>query len=373
MILGAGPAGISAALGLSDAGLRVALIDKASFPRDKVCGDAIPARALRVLKELHPQAAEQLAKHPLKTLSQECLVSSPDGSSFIYKFHTGGYCMRRFDFDGFLMECLQQSGKVDVYLAEDLRAILAEGEGWRIQGASKDWTCTMILGADGANGISAKQLAGFQMDPQHHCAAVRAYFEDVAELKPERMEIHLLKAGLPGYFWIFPVSENSCNVGFGMLSADVARQKVALRSKMLELIASHPDLKRRFEAAKQEGKVQGFGLPLGSRMPKVAGKGFLLLGDAAALIDPATGEGIGNAMWSGQIAARWAMKAFAQQRFDADFLKGYQDELVAKLGKELRRKHQVQRLLGSRPWLINWAIKRAGGNGLVAWLVKKVF
>jgi flavin-dependent dehydrogenase len=262
---------------------------------------------------------------------------------------------------------------VDLYFSEAAQSIEKAENGWLLKTDKRHFSCKMLLGADGANGIAAKQLAGFQMDPKHHCAAVRAYFEGVADLKPERMEIHLLKEGLPGYFWIFPVSENSCNVGFGMLSADVSARKLALRNRMLELIEQHPVLKERFVGAKMEGKVQGFGLPLGSRMPQMAGEAFMLLGDAASLIDPATGEGIGNAMWSGQIAAKWAKMAFQQQRWDSDFLEGYQKEIAAKLGKELRRKHLVQKILGSRPWLIDWAIRRAGGQGWVAWLVKKVF
>ena len=372
-IIGAGPAGATCTLALRGAGLRVALLDKVVFPRDKVCGDAIPARAVRVLREVSPTSAQALAAWPMKTTIRACKVVAPDGRPFTYSFETSGYCARRMDFDAFLLgEALVDPG-MDFLPDTTVEAIVRDGDRWQIKTAKQMLSARFIIGCDGANGVTARQLAGFEMDPQHHCAAVRAYFADVADLKPDTMEIHLLQDRLPGYFWIFPVSATECNVGFGMLSNDIALRKIALRPALTEIIAQTHGLRERFARARMLGKVQGFGLPLGSRWVQMSGDAFVLCGDAASLIDPATGEGIGNAMWSAQIAAKWVIEAFKRQDFSANFLEGYSKTLHSKLSKELRNKYWAQRLVGNRIGLLNWLIGRAGKRGLVGWIVRKVF
>lgn len=372
-IIGAGPAGATCALALRGAGLRVVMLDKAVFPRDKVCGDAIPARAVRVLRELSPSSVQTLAAWPKKTTIRACKVVAPDGRPFTYTFTTSGYCARRMDFDAFLLEEALADGRIDFLAATTVEAIVRDGDRWEIKTAKQMLSARFIIGCDGANGVTARQLAGFEMDPQHHCAAVRAYFADVADLQPDTMEIHLLKDSLPGYFWIFPVSATECNVGFGMLSKDIAQRKIALRTALPEIIAQAPALRERFAQARMLGKVQGFGLPLGSRWVQMSGDGFVLCGDAASLIDPATGEGIGNAMWSAQIAVKWVLEAFKRKDFSTNFLEGYSKTLHSKLSKELRQKYWAQRLVGDRIWLLNWLIGRAGKRGLVGWIVRKVF
>ncbi len=277
------------------------------------------------------------------------------------------------DFDAFLLEEALADGRIDFLAATTVEAIVRDGDRWEIKTAKQMLSARFIIGCDGANGVTARQLAGFEMDPQHHCAAVRAYFADVADLQPDTMEIHLLKDSLPGYFWIFPVSATECNVGFGMLSKDIAQRKIALRTALPEIIAQAPALRERFAQARMLGKVQGFGLPLGSRWVQMSGDGFVLCGDAASLIDPATGEGLGNAMWSAQIAVKWVLEAFKRKDFSTNFLEGYSKTLHSKLSKELRQKYWAQRLVGDRIWLLNWLIGRAGKRGLVGWIVRKVF
>lgn len=372
-IIGAGPAGATCALALRASGLRVALLDAAAFPRDKVCGDAIPARAVRVLHEVAPEAATKLALFPRKTTIRACKVIAPNGNQFTYQFETSGYCMRRLDFDALLLEAVLAQGKVD-FFPESKVTSLHQTEGiWEISTSRRSFHAKLVIGCDGANGVTARQLGQFVLDAKHHCAAVRAYYGGVAGLAADTMEIHLLQGWLPGYCWIFPLGEGECNVGFGMLSHEVAARKVALRPALGEMIAATPALADRFVGATLQGNVQGFGLPLGSRRVTMAGEGFLLCGDAASLIDPATGEGIGNAMWSAQIAARWAAEALNRADCSKLFLEGYSRELQRKLSGEMRSKYWAQRLLAGRPWLLNWMIGRAGKGGLVNWLARKIF
>lgn len=353
--------------------MRVALIDKAKFPRDKVCGDAIPARAMRVLREVAPEAAEQLKGLPMKEEMRACTVVSPGGKRFSYEFAVRGYCMKRRDFDAFLVGEAAKVPEVELMEGAAVKGLLREDGIWRIETDKGEIRARLVIGCDGANGVTAKQLGGFALDARHHCAAVRQYYEGVADLDPQVMEIHLLRDRLPGYLWIFPVGGGVSNVGFGMLSADIAKRKLSLRNELGDIVAKSPGLRERFVEARALDKVQGFGLPLGSRWVTMSGDGFLLCGDAASLIDPATGEGIGNAMWSGQIAARCAWGACMRREFSAASLQGYSEELKSKLFPEMRRKYWVQRLAAGRPWLLDFLIGQAARGGIIARLARKWF
>jgi len=107
-----------------------------------------------------------------------------------------------------------------------------------------------------------------------------------------------------------------------------------------------------------DGQIEGWGLPLGSKKRSLSGNRFLLSGDAASLIDPFTGEGIGNAMVSGLVAARTIKKAVDNNNYSAGFLKQYDDELYKKLWTELKLSHYLQ-LLTSKPRLFNFVIGKA--------------
>ena len=372
-IIGAGPAGSTCALGLRDAGLRVALLDKAIFPRDKVCGDAIPALCGRVLQQIDPALRKALDAFTSKVSTATCRVVAPAGHHFEYRFQTSGWCSPRLDFDQFLLGHAREVAGLDFFPGHGVKSILGGPGNWELITEQGSVHAKVLVGADGANGLCASRLSGQQMSPDHHCAAVRAYYSNVGDLVDDRMEIHLLERYLPGYFWIFPVGNGLANVGFGMMRNDIAKQKLSLRQLLPELLAQSPGLAPRFAHAVAHSLVQGFGLPLGARKVPLSGEGFLLCGDAGCLIEPATGEGIGNAMYSGHIAALTLKRAFSQNRFDADFFQSHDQQVYAKLWKGMRQKHLAQQVLGGRKAILNTLIGLAGRPGPVQWLMRKVF
>ena len=128
---------------------------------------------------------------------------------------------------------------------------------------------------------------------------------------------------------------------------------------MQEALTTIPALKERFANAEQEGKTFGWGLPMGTSIKPVSGDGFLLVGDAAHLIDPFSGEGIGNALYSGMLAARTAGEALAANNYSATFLKvSYDGPLYKRLWSELKTSAVLQRL--SRfPRLFNFMVEKA--------------
>jgi flavin-dependent dehydrogenase len=123
-------------------------------------------------------------------------------------------------------------------------------------------------------------------------------------------------------------------------------------------LVAHPRFQDRFANAQRIGPVKGWGLPLGSKPRPMAGDGWLLVGDAASLIDPFTGEGIGNAMIGGLKAAEWAARAQAAGDYSAHFLHGFEQEVMDRLRNELHLSHMMQRLSFWK-WLLNAVIRKA--------------
>jgi flavin-dependent dehydrogenase len=155
---------------------------------------------------------------------------------------------------------------------------------------------------------------------------------------------------LPGYFWIFPLGGGRANVGVSILAYVLKRRGLRLKD-LLETCVRHPRFRDRFTNARRTGSTKGWGLPLGSRPRQMAGDGWMLIGDAARLIDPFTGEGIGNAMVSGESAARVAVEAHRSGDFSMAALQQHGDQVLAKLQGELKLSHVFQILARSQAML----------------------
>jgi flavin-dependent dehydrogenase len=152
----------------------------------------------------------------------------------------------------------------------------------------------------------------------------------------------------------------------------VIKKKDIKLKPLLDLLVDHPRFRHRFENAERIGKVQGWGLPLGSKPRTMHGNGWLLIGDAASLIDPFTGEGIGNAMVSGEKAAEWAGYAKSFNDYSAAHLKGYEEAVLDYLQDELKLSHAMQRL-GNFKWLLNTVIRKASRSPELADAISAMF
>ena len=152
-----------------------------------------------------------------------------------------------------------------------------------------------------------------------------------------------------------------------MLHKYIKRQKVDLKTALRNVIES-PAFRDRFTDASPEEEPIGWNLPVGSRHRKSYGNGFMLLGDAAGLIDPFTGEGIGNALYSARYAVRTASDAIKAGDVSESFLARYDRELWTMIGPELRVSSQLQKL-GRHRLLLNFVIAKAARNPEIADLI----
>lgn len=374
IIAGAGPAGTACALALKNSGLKVAVFEKHDFPRDKVCGDAIPTTARRVLKSLSEDYLDALEAFQNKLKISGCRVVAPNLSYCDVHFKLGGYTSARLDFDHFMFDLAKNNSGAEFFTNEAVSDICIDKEGVEIK-TVKDhvFRSKLIIGCDGSHSVVTKKLTETKLDPLHHSGAVRAYYKDIQGVDPGLMEIHFLKDYLPGYFWIFPLTGGIANVGFGVLTQTASEQKMNLRKSLGEIVNTSPVLKERFKHAVLTGPVTGFGLPLGSRKVPLSGTRFLLSGDAASLIDPATGEGIGNAMLSGRMAAMQAMDCFSTGDFSGERMKAYDASVYSKLWGDFRNKYYIQRIINNRPWMVNFFIYLANHNALFRKIMLKLF
>lgn len=373
IIAGAGPAGSTASWFLSKAGIPHLLIDKAQFPRDKVCGDALSGKVTDMFRRMDPKWIEELVAEKTEVITSFGIIfGSPNGKTVAFPFlppgtdsydvhKPPGLLATRVHFDHFLVNKAKEAGATLWENTELVSANYADGK-WHLElqspEGSKWLTASILLDGCGDRSVLTKHI--YRNEPDHYCGGIRAYYTGVNGLNPNGfIELHFIPELLPGYLWVFPMANGRANVGAGMLSSALIKNKVNLREAMLHALATHPNFKDRFASAKVDGKIMGWGLPLGSKRRKLHGDGLLLLGDAGGIIDPFTGEGIGNAMISGMVASR-AVVACRDKNlsYSAENLEWYTNEFYRKMGAELRISRILQRLCNWR-WLFNFVVRKA--------------
>lgn len=377
-IAGAGPAGCAATYMLAGHGLKIALLDKETFPRDKICGDALGADVTKQFHLMDESLAGKLSQFPKKIPSNGVRFITPKFQTLEINFSKpkdvfgGGFVAKRIDFDNFFFSETAGLPDVSVFQNQKITHVNNLPEKIVVQTAEHCFETSFLLAADGAQSFLNKHLTKNTVDKKHFCAGVRQYYSNVKNFHPENhIELHFYKEILPGYLWVFPLPNNQANVGLGMLSSVVSQKKMNLKTELTELLQTIPSLKERFKDAVPLTEVQGFGLPLGSKKRSISGNRFLLLGDAAGLIDPFTGEGIANSIRSGRIAAAHTLVAFDQNKFDAAFNMAYDKKIYEKMWNEFRFGNTLQKLF-RYPSLINFVVKKANNNRSVQMLLSSM-
>jgi menaquinone-9 beta-reductase len=366
IISGAGPAGCTAALALGTSGLKVALIEKDLFPREKVCGDAIPAYVPKVLNTINPDYARAFEGLINKNKINVCRIVAPGKKVLDLKFSECGYICKRIVFDSFLFELAGHLPDLTVLQNTAVKNVtVSDNEVIIHTDKSIDLKAQLVIGCDGANSIVRKKLTDNKNNTVEGSVAVRAYFKNVKDNPPGTIEFHFLKDFLPGYFWIFPLPENQFNVGLGMPSKIISEKKINLRNEMTKIISADPHLSHRFSEAEIISEIKGHFLPLLSRKIPISGNRFLLCGDAASLINPATGGGTGQAMQSGRYAGWHALKCFEKNDFSGDFMKGYDKTVYDKIWKENRRYLKLREYVFKYPWILYTLISAGQKNNSI--------
>lgn len=383
-ILGAGPGGAATALFLAKENIACVLADKAVFPRDKICGDALSGKVVEVLNKYDKRLIQQLSTDAIQIPSYGVSFVAPNLHELRIPFRTTktneqqtppGFITKRIDFDNFLIQEVKKHNSIQLHEGLEIDKIERTANGFSLYSKNGEYVfhTKLVIGANGAHSEFAKSIGNIQVERKHYCAGIRAYYKNVSGLKEGNyVELHFLKDFLPGYFWIFPLANGWANVGLGMRSDIVSKRKIDLKTKLPEVIAKYPQLTERFKNAELMDKVRGYGLPLGSKKRKLSGDNYLLIGDAASLIDPFTGEGIGNAVMSGMCAAYQAKASLEKNDFSARALQQYDEAVYRRLWDELKLSYRMQQLV-NYPWLFNFVVKKANSNRVLRETISVMF
>lgn len=336
-MVGAGPAGAAAALAARRAGVTVALIDRAEFPRDKACGDGIAPHALDVLRGLGVTTATD-GFAPVPALS----LRSPGGAVVARRLARPAYTVPRAVFDARLVTAALAAGAV--WRRRTVRSIRRDGHRLALDGVL---AARVVIGADGAGSVVRRHL-GHPRNPDGHLAlAIRGYAP--APDGPPEQRIVTAAEGWPAYAWAFPIGDGRANVGYG----EVLRGPAVTREHLVaRLAALLPDI----DPDRTAG-LRAHLLPLSTRRPPPGAGRVLLAGDALSLINPFTGEGIFYAVRSGSLAGAAAAHA-VHAKAGGTAARLYATELNRRLGRHLRHSG-VAAALGRRRFVVDAAVRAA--------------
>lgn len=375
IVVGAGPAGSIAAVILARAGVRVTLFDKARFPRDKICGDAVGLDAVRVLRRLDLLASvHDAGAVPIS----ETFLTSPGGKSARFvappaPAQKRGFILPRLILDRVLVEAAVKSGANLVEGFKVRGPILEDGqvvgiEGGTEKGPAQSCRAPVVIAADGAHSVLARTLGLRRAHPRGRAFAVRAYYEGVQGLGSS-LELHYVKEILPAYGWIFPTGPSTANVGIGVWGGE--RDSKELRPLLDKFVTQNPFARQRLAGAKEVTPLRGWPLDLGNNAGRCSRAGLLVIGDAASFVDPITGEGIGTALVSAELAAATALEALEHGEFSERKFHGYDAAWRRKLGWDFRGGAALQHLM-ARPGAVEAIIGRAARDEMIAALISSI-
>ncbi len=376
-IIGAGPAGASTALSLAKHNIPCILFDKATFPRDKICGDAFSGKVQWALKQLGLFNTFYLSKTPYLASWGVTFYGSKNNElkvPFKLSYDTAkdrapGFVAKRIDFDNFLIKEVIKSPLIDFRPNSPVISINSIKEGYSLNLKNDEKViATYLFVANGASPIKNNSTHQKFSDTKTSIG-LRTYYTGVKKLDRDGfIELHFLEDLLPGYFWIFPLPNGMANVGLGMRKDIAKRKKINLKKIFYDCLKSNKYISERFEDAKQLSKPQLYALPFGNLSTYVDGN-CMFLGDAARLIDPFTGEGIGNAMISGILAANTLANKLQD---NLSSLQEYNALIKSRFGTELRLSQALQHL-SKFPTLFNFVVNKANSNKDLKELIVSMF
>ncbi len=334
IVVGAGPAGSTAAAYLAKSGLDVLLVEKSRFPREKVCGDGLTPRAVRELIHLGIPTAQEdgwIRNYGLRIIGggMRLQLDWPENSAF----PGYGLVRPRKDFDAILAQHAQKNG------AHLLEGVAVTGpirdatgrilgvtaretdDAGRAVGPERSFSAPLVIAADGNSSRLSLAMGRPKRDDRPMGVAVRTYYtsprtnddylESWLELWADDPQTGK-RVLLPGYGWIFGVGDGTSNVGLGILNTSAAFGNVDYKDVMRRWVATMP-AEWTYTDETMTQPIRGAALPMGfNRQPHYA-DGLLLVGDAGGMVNPFNGEGIAYAMESSRLAADVVTSAFARE------------------------------------------------------------
>ncbi len=349
LVIGAGPAGSTAALHLARLGHSVLMADKAGFPREKVCGDGLITDSLNCLKRAGLYEEVSAAGHALS----RAVVFSPSR----VELEVEGECitLKRIRLDEILARGAVDGGAV--FCKAAVTGLEADGAGVAALldgGAGPEVHARVALVATGADVGLLKGL-GMVERQASSAFALRCYVRSALPL--DRLVFTYDRSILPGYAWIFPLGDGEFNVGCGIFNVRQGREKVNLKRAFQSFVAEFPLARELMRVGEPLSPLRGAMLRCGlSGSGPSASPQVLAIGECMGTTFPFSGEGIGKAMETGEMAAGAVHEALVSG--DLQGLSGFLEDVRRSLHPKYVAYEAAEKWL-ARPWLKDLVFRRA--------------
>jgi geranylgeranyl reductase family protein len=366
LVIGAGPAGSAAARVLAGGGLRVVLVDRRTFPRDKACGDALIPDALHALGELG--VSDRVLARARR--GRAVRVYAPNGQFLTIAGACA--CLPRVELDDLLRFAAVEAGAEFLAPLKALGPIEEHGivRGARFEDVQSRRILDVRAGATIlATGAAADVLDRFGMcqrtKPSATAARLYVQVDPATAAAHDCLAISYDAAICPGYGWIFPGPGHTFNVGIGYVYDGPAPAERNLRTLFRQFVAAFGPARELMRRALSTGPLQGAPLRTAMSGATTARPGLLVAGEAAGLTYSFTGEGIGKALQSGIYAAQAIQAAGGPGPRDLHTIGAqYAARLRTEFGDRFRAYERLQRFL-ARPWAVNLLIRRGNTGSYV--------
>lgn len=374
IVVGAGPSGSTLGYYLGNLGRKVLLLEKKKFPRDKYCGDAVCKTGIEILHEMG--VYEELIRDNKAHIADWGGMVSPSGLSYIGRSHEelgkipGALACKRILLDEAIARAAQRAGAnlVEESPVQDAKFDKSTGL-WTvtIEDSETTYQGRVLVCADGATSKLAIQLGLVKQAPQGSCS--RAYVEGGTHKFNADGVLFYHKSLLPGYAVLFRHPNDVLNYCIYLIPGNPLVTNDDLAYWHEHLKKNDPNISKALGKNFKIERMRAGSLRIGGE-PLTYGDHVLVIGDAAGMTDPMTGEGIHTAMDSGRIAAHLLDEAFAVGNFDSAVMAEYQNRWMENFGSDFSWSMKICQITYRYPILLDAAtaaVARKGDRFLARW------
>lgn len=336
LVTGGGPAGSALAFHLAKNNIRVWVAEAEKFPRDKVCGDGVSPIALSELQEMGITGTEKFAQANevkkvglfLKNDQVFINLSKPEHLPFHARI------IPRIELDNLIYEAAKKAGAQYLENTRVLKYQTGPNAAWvtvKCNGKERLIKAKIVVGADGSRSVIARQMHGRKPTDEYQLLGLRAYFNNVNG-PTDRVDIFFSEKGFPGIFWMFPKGKTDANIGMAMIAKTFPHKPEHIKKLLSDHIATHPEIKKRIGNGTLEAKMQGWPITFFNSSQKLCADRVILIGEAAGLINPLSGDGIQYALLSSRWAAQTLEVCVKNDRFSEKSLRTYTTKVLKEVG-----------------------------------------